>query len=265
MEIRSREQLLATEKPAPRGSLDERRRAGGDGDMMQPYASQPDADENGRPLQRQASTTLMTLGRRTSVSIQARTALRRTDSGTDSRPGSSTAMYADQPTTRPAPPVQDENDYVDPAAIRRPGSAMSMSAQPVPFPRQPAHHQERPVLGETYRATNAAPLQQRQPRERVLAPKTSQPEVEYLAPVRDRSPGVGDVTPSLTHKQAYVGASYQQQQQQQQQQQHHHQQQQQMPPQAPPPEGPLPPKPQKRPQVIVVRLQSPRMSKRNHY
>ncbi|KAK4701142.1 serine/threonine-protein kinase TTK/MPS1, partial [Phenoliferia sp. Uapishka_3] len=304
------EQGLAAEKP-PRQSLDDRRRGPSDGDMMQPYriarsasadildagaanGNSPDVEEaplrGSQSLQRKASATLMTLGRRSSVSTQSRAALglRRTDSGGDSRPGSSTAMYVDPPPSssrrveqHPAP-VQDENDY-DPASIRRPASALSMSStsSAVPFPRHqqplqyqqpPAqqHERDRQVLGETYRATNAAPL--RPPRERVLAPKSSAPEVEYLAPVRDRSPGVGDVTPSLTHKQGY--SSYQQQQQQMQmqqqqmqmQQQHQQQhpqqqiqhqqqyqpQQQQYPPMvAPAPEGPLPPKPRK-PVILVV-------------
>ncbi|KAL8293359.1 hypothetical protein RQP46_000060 [Phenoliferia psychrophenolica] len=264
VEIRGalRAEQLAGPSTVGRQSLDERRRAplaasaSLDGDMMQPYRHSEDPAEPSRAgLQRKPSETLMTLGRRASVSLLAgqssRTTatapLRRTDSSStrelETRPGSSTAMYNDPPppSRHPQPqqhqqqqPQQDENE-----PIRRPGSAMG--GQQVPFPR---HEQARPVLGETYRATNAPPLRQ--------ARTATKPE-EYLVPVRDRSPGVAEVTPSLTHKQAYVGASYQQQQQQQlQMQQQQQQQQQQYAAPLPAPEGPLPPKPTKKPVIIVV-------------
>ncbi|KAM0750134.1 kinase-like protein [Meredithblackwellia eburnea MCA 4105] len=191
--------------------------------------------------------------------------------------------------SRPAPPpppvqMQDENDYEAAArAVRRPGSAMGLSsstttASAVPFPRQQQQQQQlekenvpqqRAVLGETYRASNGGGVS-RAPVGRVLAPKQqAQPQpqqMEYQVPLRDGSPGAGEVTPSLTHKQSYVGSGafqqqHQMQQQQYVQQQHQHQQQiyqqqqqmyQQHPPQQPAPDGPIPPKPKTKPTMLVV-------------
>jgi hypothetical protein len=150
-----------------------------------------------------------------------------------------------QQSYHPQPVVQDENDYSPRSNSqqqhnsvpfpRRPlASSTSSSAppyQPPQFTQAPTHPPNRTILGETYRATNAPPMQQYQ---KPTRGSERRDDGEYVVPLRDGSPGMAEATPSMTHGgHHYVGSAAQsfqgqgQQQQQYQQQQQHQQQQQQ--------------------------------------
>ncbi len=132
-------------------------------------------------------------------------------------------------------PYQDENAYAAPPA-RAP-----MQARP----------RDRVVLAESYRSNNP-PAPQPQPTPQTGYAKSG----EHYAPLRDRSPGAYEATPSLLHQQQLYNQQQQQQQYQLQQQQQQQQQMYQQQPYPnmmyPQPEPIAQPKPKKGQSVIIV-------------
>ncbi|PRQ72502.1 hypothetical protein AAT19DRAFT_16426 [Rhodotorula toruloides] len=117
---------------------------------------------------------------------------------------------------------QDENAY----DARYTHSAPALPPASVP-PQQHAvpASAARPVLAEVNRGYAPPPQPQplgtqQRPTGTLYAPSTAQKGGDYHVPLRDRSPGVAEVTPSVTFQQAHYQSRqvYQQQQQQQQQQ-----------------------------------------------
>ncbi|BGP55114.1 Serine/threonine kinase mps1 [Rhodotorula sphaerocarpa] len=136
-------------------------------------------------------------------------------------------------------PYQDENVYDPRAAYGRPDGPLP----PPPQGSMPPPHGSRPVLAEVNRGYGPS-AQPPQTQQRSTAPlyslQTAQkPAGEYQVPLRDRSPGLAEATPSATMQQAhYQGQQgYQQRHphmqhvQQPYQHQQHQQHQQSMPPQ----------------------------------
>ncbi|BGP31660.1 Serine/threonine kinase mps1 [Rhodotorula toruloides] len=118
---------------------------------------------------------------------------------------------------------QDENAY----DARYTHSAPALPPASVP-PQQHAvpASAARPVLAEVNRGYAPPPQSQplgtqQRPTGTLYAPSTAQKSGDYHVPLRDRSPGVAEVTPSVTVQQAHYQSRqvYQQQQRQQQQQQ----------------------------------------------
>ncbi|BGP15713.1 hypothetical protein JCM10213_006116 [Rhodosporidiobolus nylandii] len=130
------------------------------------------------------------------------------------------------PSAQAIHPYQDENAYDAraPSYARHPAPAAPPPQQPLPPHPSTAGQPGRPVLAEVNRYVPGQPpvapsTQQRQPlyQKSGAAAATGH---EYQIPLRDRSPGMAEATPSLTVQQAHY--------QSQQQQQFSHQQQQQM-------------------------------------
>ncbi|BGP39643.1 Serine/threonine kinase mps1 [Rhodotorula kratochvilovae] len=165
------------------------------------------------------------------------------------RPGSSMSMYRDEPQQRPAiarvpsaqayqpPPVMDvlpdqpppssasafqpyhdENAY-DPRGYARPAAPPASAARPAltevnrPYPSGAAAPSTQPRPGAPlYTQQQAPPSAQQQ----------QQQQKEYHVPLRDRSPGIAEATPSVTvqqqHYQSQQAYAHRQQYMQQQQQ-----------------------------------------------
>ncbi|GAA6014040.1 hypothetical protein JCM10207_000216 [Rhodosporidiobolus poonsookiae] len=147
--------------------------------------------------------------------------------------------YQRPPSAQAIHPYQDENAYDARAAG---SSAYARHAPPQPSSQPPQHtlppapstagQPGRPVLAEVNRYAPAGAPPSTQPRQG--QPLYQKPVSgggganEYHVPLRDRSPGMAEATPSVTVMQAGVGAGMYQSQQQQQFQMHQQQQQQMM-------------------------------------
>lgn len=123
-------------------------------------------------------------------------------------------------------PYQDENAYSSRAPYGRPDGPLP--PPPAPSTSLPPHQQQgaRPVLAEVNRAypQPQAPSTQQRSTAPLYGVQTAQKAGgEYQVPLRDRSPGLADATPSVTVQQAHYQSqqAYQQRHQQQQYQQPH--------------------------------------------
>lgn len=126
-------------------------------------------------------------------------------------------------------PYHDENAYDSRAHYARPDGPLPPPPPSTSLPPQSAH---RPVLAEVNRgyAQPQAPSTQQRTAAPLFGLHTAQKTGgEYQMPLRDRSPGLAEATPSATVQQGHYQSQQAYQQRQQQQMQHATQYQQQQP------------------------------------
>ena len=181
---------------------------------------------------------------------------------------------ADQQEQQPPPsfqPYHDENAYDSRAPYARPDGPLPPPPPSTSLPQQSGY---RPVLAEVNRgyAQPQAPSTQQRTAAPLYGLQTAQKTGgEYQMPLRDRSPGLAEATPSATVQQGHYQSQQAYQQRQQQQMQHAPQyQQQQQPTQmqapgvsfAPAPEQPTVERKMSKP--IIVSGSNPFFSPRRH-